>query len=56
VYSLLDDPAVRAELRSFLRSNKWSIDPAKLAEFVKVKSIPTTAEKYIHHLVDEEMP
>lgn len=56
VYSLLDDPAVRAELRSFLRSNKWSIDPEKLAEFVKAKSIPTAAEKYVRHLVDEEMP
>lgn len=56
VYSLLDDPAVRAELRSYLRSNKWSIDPAKLAEFVKAKSIPTAAEKYIRQVVDEEMP
>jgi len=56
VYSLLDDPAIRAELRSYLRSNKWSMDPTKLAEFVKAESIPTAAEKYIHHLVDEEMP
>lgn len=56
VYSLLDDPAVHAELRSYLKSNKWSINPTKLAEFVKEKSIPTAAEKYIHKVVDEEMP
>jgi len=56
VYSLLNDPAVCAELRTYLRSNKWSVDPMKLAEFVKAKSIPTTAEKYIYQVVDEEMP
>jgi len=55
VYSLFNDPAVRAELRSYLRSNKWSMDPTKLAEFVKAKPIPTATEKYICHLVDEEM-
>lgn len=46
VYSLLNDSAVHAELRSCSRSNKWSMDPTKLSKFVKVKSIPTT-EKYI---------
>ena len=56
VYSLLNNPAVHAELRLYLRSNKWSINPMKLAEFVKAKSIPTVAEKYIHQVVDEEMP
>ncbi|EDR05911.1 uncharacterized protein LACBIDRAFT_329414 [Laccaria bicolor S238N-H82] len=56
VYSLLDDLAVRAKLRSYLRSNKWSVDPAKLTEFVKAKLIPTAAEKYICQVVDEEMP
>ncbi|KAF8523730.1 hypothetical protein BU17DRAFT_74918 [Hysterangium stoloniferum] len=50
VYSLLDDPAICAELRSYLRSNKWSMDPTKLAKFVKAESIPTATEKYICHL------
>jgi hypothetical protein len=56
VYSLLDDPSIRMELRSYLRLNKWSVDPTRLAEFVKKKSIPTAADKYIRHVVDEEMP
>lgn len=55
-FSLLEDPAIRAELRSYLRSNKWSMDPMKLSEFVQGKSIPAAAEKYVRHLVDEEMP
>ena len=55
-FSLLYDPAIRAELRSYVRSNKWSMDPTKLSEFVQGKSIPAAAEKYVHHLVDEEMP
>ncbi|KAF9461189.1 hypothetical protein BDZ94DRAFT_1264200 [Collybia nuda] len=46
VFSLLDDPSVCAELRSFLRSNKWSMDPKKLMEF----------KKYLHHIVESEMP
>ena len=32
-FSLLSDPAIRAELRSYVRSNKWAMDPAKLVEF-----------------------
>ena len=56
VYSILEDPTVCAELRSYLRTNKWSMDPAKLSEYIKKTSIPAAAEKYVHHLVDEEMP
>lgn len=56
VYSLLDDPAIRAELRSYLRTNKWSMDPAKLAEYTKTTSIPAAAEKYVRQVVEEEMP
>ena len=55
-YSLLEDPVIRAELRSFVRSNKWSMDPGKLANFSQHKMIPATAEKYLRHVVDEEMP
>ena len=32
------------------------MDPGKLSEFVQGKSIPAAAEKYVRHLVDEEMP
>ncbi|KAF8168736.1 hypothetical protein BJ912DRAFT_913240 [Pholiota molesta] len=55
-HSLLEDPAIRAELRSYLRSNKWAMDPAKLAEYSKVKMIPAAAEQYLKHAIDEEMP
>ena len=55
-YSLLEDPAIRAELRSYLRSNKWSMNPAKLVEFSKKKMIPDAANKYLRKIVDEEMP
>ena len=56
VFSLLEDPAIQAELRSFLRSNKWSMDPTKLAEFMRTNSIPAAAEKYQRELIEEEMP
>jgi hypothetical protein len=56
VYSILEDPAIRAELRSYLRTNKWSMDPAKLSKYIQTTSIPLAADKYVRHLVDEEMP
>jgi hypothetical protein len=56
VYSLLSDPTVAAELRAYIRSNKWAMDPAKLAQFVGNKLIDTAADKYLQHIIDEEMP
>ena len=56
VYSLLKDPMICAELRSYLRTNKWLMDPAKLLEYVKMTSIPAATKKYVRNLVDEEMP
>ncbi|KAG1868722.1 hypothetical protein C8R48DRAFT_747104 [Suillus tomentosus] len=56
VYSLLDDPAVAAELRTYVCSNKWAINPEKLAEFSKSKLIPSEAEKYLHTIVNDGMP
>jgi len=32
------------------------MDPAKLSKYIQTMSIPAAAEKYVHHLVDEEMP
>ncbi|KAF9552830.1 hypothetical protein CPC08DRAFT_646425 [Agrocybe pediades] len=55
-YTLLEDPSVRAELRSFLRANKWKMDPTKLVEYSEKTLIPAAAEKYTRRLVDEEMP
>lgn len=56
VFSLLDDPSVRAELRSFLQSNKWSMDPKKLMEFSKDNMATMEAGKYLCHVVESEMP
>jgi len=55
-FSLYDDPAVRDELRSFVRSNKWAINPEKLVEFSKDKMVPTAAKQYIEHVTNIEMP
>ncbi|KAI0372083.1 hypothetical protein BV20DRAFT_1034932 [Pilatotrama ljubarskyi] len=55
-YSLLDDPAIRTELCAYMRSNKWSMSPAKLTEFSLGKMVPAAAEEYLHLLVKVEMP
>ncbi|EIW82983.1 hypothetical protein CONPUDRAFT_53085 [Coniophora puteana RWD-64-598 SS2] len=54
--SLLDDPGIAAALRTYLRSNKWAVNPEKLAKFSKNELIPAEAEAYLHQLVNEEMP
>ena len=56
VYSLLSDPTVAAELRAYVWSNKWAMDPTKLAQFVGNKLTHTAADKYLQHTVEEEMP
>ena len=56
VFSLLDDPEVATELRSYLRTNKWSMDPQKLSAFTKNKLLPDEAKKYLHRVVEKEMP
>lgn len=56
MFSLYDDPAIRDELRSFLRSNKWAMNPEKLVEFSKEKMVPAAVEQYLKHLTEIEMP
>ena len=56
VFTLLSDPAVCAELRSYVQSNKWAMNPAKLAAFTRDELIPGEAEKYARQIVDKEMP
>jgi hypothetical protein len=55
-YSLLSDPAIKDELQTFVRSKKWSLNPEKLAEFMKGTLIPAVADKYLQEIVEEEMP
>jgi hypothetical protein len=56
LFSLLEDHSICAELHSFLHSNEWAINPAKLVEFSQQKMIPAAADKYLRKLVDDEMP
>ncbi|KAJ6505240.1 hypothetical protein C8R45DRAFT_817655 [Mycena sanguinolenta] len=56
LYSLYDDPTIRAELRSYVRSEKWATDPAKLVEFSQQKMVPAAADKYLRKITEEEMP
>ena len=54
--SVLDDPEIAAEVRSYLRSNKWATNPRKFQEFVNKKMLPEEVEKYAKHIVNKEMP
>ena len=56
VFLLLCDPAICTELCLYVRSNKWSMDPEKLAQFSQNKMVPDAAEKYARNVVDIEMP
>jgi hypothetical protein len=55
-FSLLSDPAIAAELRSYVRSNKWSMNPEKLAEFSRNNMVNAASEKYLRNVVNNEMP
>ncbi|KAI5832086.1 hypothetical protein K523DRAFT_370933, partial [Schizophyllum commune Tattone D] len=52
-FSLLSDPNVRENVRSFLRSNKWSSDPQMLSTFMRNEMLPDLAKRYA---VDEIAP
>ncbi|KAE9384236.1 hypothetical protein BT96DRAFT_842544, partial [Gymnopus androsaceus JB14] len=56
VFSFLEDPTIRAELRSYLRTNKWAMDPTKLCKYMKTNVITPEAQKYIQGVVNTEMP
>ena len=53
---LLNDPAIAAELRAYVHSNKWAMNPAKLAQFTQKELIPSAADKYLKHIINEEIP
>ena len=56
LFSLLEDPDISAELRSYVRSNKWAIDPAKLADFSARKMVTKAAEVYGTDVTNKEIP
>ena len=53
---LLDDPAIKAELRTYVRSNKWAINPEKLQKFTNQSMLPAEAAKYCQNICNEEIP
>ena len=56
IFTLLEDPEIRAELQSYVRSNKWAIDPAKLTDFTAQKMVPAVAKAYGTNLMEKEIP
>ncbi len=56
VRSLLEDPAVKAELRTYVHSNKWAVNPMKLREFANQTMLPAEAAKYCQTICDKEIP
>lgn len=56
VKSLLEDPSICAEMRTYLRSHKWATNPKKFADFTQQRLFPAEAEKYAKHIVGKEMP
>ena len=56
IFTLLEDPEIRAEMRSYVRSNKWAIDPAKLADFTAQKMVPAVAKAYGTNLMTSTIP
>ncbi|KAH8928062.1 hypothetical protein BT69DRAFT_1182933, partial [Atractiella rhizophila] len=55
-YTLLNDPEICGYLRSWLRTNKWSMDPTKLAQFHVNTMVPLALEKYARQTIREEIP
>lgn len=54
-FSLLDDPVIKAELCTYVRSNKWVMNPKKVKELTDGKLLPDVAAKYAKTLNDQEM-
>ncbi|KAJ7652727.1 hypothetical protein DFH06DRAFT_1270261 [Mycena polygramma] len=55
-WSLLQDPEIKEELVAYLRSNKWSMDPAKLVQYTESQMVTAEMKKYVQNAVNKEMP
>ena len=44
------------ELQAYLQSNKWALNPGKLADFSKNKLIPSAADQYLCKIICDDMP
>lgn len=56
VFSLLSLPEVAHAMRAYLRSNKWSMTPALLAQYSAGTMAPATAKVYARQIAEQEMP
>lgn len=56
IQSIFDDPVIRAEIRSYLRSHKWSVNPPKLQKFLDNELERGEATSYAKELLSKEMP
>lgn len=56
VYTVMLEPAIALELRTYLRSEKWAMNPEKLVQFTQNKLIPSVADAYLRKIIKEEMP
>lgn len=54
--SLLDEPDIRIAMQTFLRSNKWAMDPGKLALFMKGDLPKIISDNYAREIANNEMP
>ena len=43
-------------MRAYVRSNKWAIDPAKLAQFSEKKLVGIAADEYLKNILQDEIP
>ena len=55
VASLLDDPVVKAELRTYIRKNKWSMNPEKVKNFVGKEIVLQAPEEQLGQKIEEEI-
>lgn len=53
--SVFADAAIKVELRTYMQSNKWAVNPKKLQEFTNKMMLPTEAAKYCQQICDKEM-
>ena len=56
VATLLAIPSIATEFRAYLRSNKWSMNPEKLAKFTNNEMITKEADLYLKNVINDEMP
>ncbi|KAG1833187.1 hypothetical protein EV424DRAFT_1533309 [Suillus variegatus] len=56
VATLLAIPSIATELRAYLHSNKWSMNPEKLAKFTNNEMITKEADLYLKNVINDEMP